>query len=96
MIVSGGENIYPAEIERVLLDHPSVAEAAVIGVADPRWQEVPVAYVVGREATSVDALRVHLLDQLARFKPIFDSALAQEVERTRQSARRRRRGTTCF
>ena len=56
MIVSGGENIYPAEIERVLLDHPSVAEAAVIGVADPRWQEVPVAYVVGRAAISVDAL----------------------------------------
>ena len=46
MIVSGGENIYPAEIERVLLDHPSVAEAAVIGVPDLRWQEVPVAFVV--------------------------------------------------
>ena len=46
MIISGGENIYPAEIERVLCEHPAVAEAAVIGRADPRWQEVPVAYVV--------------------------------------------------
>ena len=46
MIISGGENIYPAEIERVLHEHPAVAEAAVIGRADPKWQEVPVAYVV--------------------------------------------------
>jgi fatty-acyl-CoA synthase len=68
MIVSGGENIYPAEIERVLLDHPLVAEAAVIGAADPRWQEVPVAFVVARAAVTVDELRAHLLVQLARFK----------------------------
>ena len=68
MIVSGGENIYPAEIERVLLEHPLVAEAAVIGVADPRWQEVPVAFVVSREAVSVEDLRAHLLSQVARFK----------------------------
>src|SRR5262249_49068369 len=46
MIISGGENIYPAEIERVLAAHPAVADAAVIGRADPKWQEVPVAYVV--------------------------------------------------
>ena len=48
MIISGGENIYPAEVERVLIAHPEVAEAAVIGRADPKWQEVPVAYVVRR------------------------------------------------
>jgi len=68
MIVSGGENIYPAEIERVLLEHPLVVEAAVIGVADPRWQEVPVAFVVSREAVSVEDLRAHLQSQVARFK----------------------------
>jgi fatty-acyl-CoA synthase len=70
MIVSGGENIYPAEIERVLLEHGSVVEAAVIGVADPRWQEVPVAFVVTRAGATVtsDELRAHLLSQLARFK----------------------------
>ena len=63
MIISGGENIYPAEIERVLVAHPDVAEAAVIGRADPKWQEVPVAYVVRRAGSTIDAraLEAHLL-----------------------------------
>jgi fatty-acyl-CoA synthase len=70
MIISGGENIYPAEVERVLVAHPDVAEGAVIGRADPRWQEVPVAYVVRRPNAACDAraLETHLLTQLARFK----------------------------
>ena len=58
MIISGGENIYPAEVERVLHAHPAVAEAAVIGRADPKWQEVPVAYVVrGRDRTRAPRVR---------------------------------------
>jgi fatty-acyl-CoA synthase len=70
MIISGAENIYPAEIERVLIAHPDVAEAAVIGRADPKWQEVPVAYVVRRPNAVCDAkmLEAHLLNELARFK----------------------------
>ena len=70
MIISGGENIYPAEVERVLIAHSEVAEAAVIGRADPKWQEVPVAYVVRRAGATCDAraLEAHLLAQLARFK----------------------------
>jgi fatty-acyl-CoA synthase len=70
MIVSGGENIYPAEVERVLLEHAAIAEAAVIGVADPRWQEVPMAFVVLRSEMQATAeqLRAFLLSQLARFK----------------------------
>src|ERR1043166_2681467 len=48
VIISGAENIYPAEIERVLAHHPAVAEVAVVGRPDPKWQEVPVAYVVSR------------------------------------------------
>jgi fatty-acyl-CoA synthase len=70
MIISGGENIYPAEVERVLIAHPDVAEGAVIGRADPKWQEVPVAYVVRRAGCTIDAhaLEAHLLGQLARFK----------------------------
>ena len=83
MIISGGENIYPAEIERVLLEHPAVAEAAVVGVADPRWQEVPVAFVVMRAGVVVaaDELRAHLLNQLARFKVPRDIAFVTELPR---------------
>ncbi len=68
MIISGGENIYPAEVERVLHDHPAVAEAAVIGRPDPKWQEVPIAYVVRRGDCDAAALIAHLSSQLARFK----------------------------
>src|SRR5215470_4251038 len=70
VIISGAENIYPAEIERVLAHHPAVAEVAVIGRPDPRWQEVPVAYVVRRAgvADDAEALKQHVAAHLARFK----------------------------
>ena len=54
MIVSGGENIYPSEIDNVLLHHPDVAEVAVIGVPHPKWGETPRAYVVLREGAEAD------------------------------------------
>jgi fatty-acyl-CoA synthase len=70
VIISGGENIYPAEIERVILEFPGVAECAVVGVSDPRWQETPVALVVPRRgvALALDRLEAHLAANLARFK----------------------------
>ncbi len=68
MVVSGGENIYPAEIEAVLHEHPAVADAAVIGVADEKWGEVCAAFVVVDSPVSTDALREHCLTLLARFK----------------------------
>src|ERR1700738_1257035 len=68
MIISGGENIYAAEVERVLHEHPAVAEAAVIGRSDPKWQEVPVAYVVRKAVVSADEITRHVTAQLARFK----------------------------
>jgi fatty-acyl-CoA synthase len=81
MIVSGGENIYPAELERVLLEHPHIAEAAVIGIPDPRWQEVPVAFVVARTTISAAAVRAHLVSQLARFKVPREIVFVQELPR---------------
>ena len=70
LIISGGFNIYPREIEEVLLEHPSVAEAAVVGVPDQVRGEVPVAYVVLRRAVAFDAevLRAHCREKLASFK----------------------------
>ncbi|MGH3025305.1 MAG: AMP-binding protein, partial [Gaiellaceae bacterium] len=68
MIVSGGENVYPAEIEAVLHDHPAVADAAVVGVSDERWGEVAVAFVVLDTPVPDDELREHCLAHLARFK----------------------------
>jgi len=59
MIISGGENIYPAEVESALCDHPDVAEAAVIGIPDDKWGEAVKAVVVmkpGKEATATDLI----------------------------------------
>ena len=69
MIISGGSNIYPREIEEVLLTHPSIAECAVIGVPDPEWGERPVAYVVCvGETPTPEELQAHVLAHLARYK----------------------------
>jgi acyl-CoA synthetase (AMP-forming)/AMP-acid ligase II len=55
MIISGGFNIYPSDIEAALAEHPEVAEASVIGVPSPEWGETPVAFVALKEGTAVDA-----------------------------------------
>jgi fatty-acyl-CoA synthase len=70
IIISGGENVYPAEVERVLNEHPAIAEAAVVGRSDPRWQEVPVAFLVRRPGGAADPLEIEdfCLAQLARYK----------------------------
>jgi fatty-acyl-CoA synthase len=81
MIVSGGENIYPAEIESVLHDHPSVADAAVVGVEDERWGEVGVAFVVLTEPLSEDELRDHCRAHLARFKVPKSFHIVDELPR---------------
>jgi fatty-acyl-CoA synthase len=70
MILSGGENVASLEVERVLYEHDAVVEAAVIGRPDPRWGEVPVAYVVLAEgrADAQDELADHCSERLAKFK----------------------------
>ena len=68
LVVSGGENVYPAEVEDVLTAHPAVVEAAMIGVPDERWGEAVVAFVVLRAPATEEDLREHCLARLARFK----------------------------
>jgi len=70
MFISGGENVYPAEVEAVLESHPDVAEAAVLGVPDPKWGEVGKAFVVPREGASpgVESLVAHCRVSLAGYK----------------------------
>jgi len=70
MFISGGENVYPAEVERVLLQHAAVAEAAVIGVPDDKWGEVGRAFVVLRPGhpTAENALLEHCRAHLTKFK----------------------------
>lgn len=84
LIISGGENIYPAEVERVLLEHPDVAECGVIGRADARWDEVPIAYVIRRKNFSADAasLQAHVQSQLARFKVPREIVFVEDLPRT--------------
>jgi fatty-acyl-CoA synthase len=84
LIISGGENIYPAEVERVLLEHPDVRECGVIGRRDPKWDEVPVAYVIRREGCTVEAegLKAHVSAQLARFKVPRDIVFVDNLPRT--------------
>lgn len=70
VIISGGTNIYPREVEEALLSHPSVAEVAVIGEPDPEWGETVVAVVVPETGHEVDSdmLDACCLQQIARFK----------------------------
>jgi len=71
MIISGGENIYPAEIERVLAEHPALQDVAVIGVPDERWGEVPKAVVVlkaGATLADPNELVAWCRERLAAYK----------------------------
>jgi fatty-acyl-CoA synthase len=84
LIISGGENIYPAEVEDALYQHPAVAECAVIGVSDPHWGEVGRAIVVlreGAEASPEDLLQF-LSGRIAKFKIPKSVAFTDTLPRT--------------
>jgi acyl-CoA synthetase (AMP-forming)/AMP-acid ligase II len=68
MIKTGGENVYSAEVERVLLAHPAVGDTAVIGVPDRRWGEAVKALVVPREPVAAEELDAYCRERLGAFK----------------------------
>lgn len=82
MFISGGENVYPAEVEAALMAHEAVAEAAVIGVPDARWGEAGVAYVLPRAEVTPEALRAFLRGRLAGYKVPRTLHVETELPRT--------------
>ncbi|WP_226350677.1 long-chain-fatty-acid--CoA ligase [Pseudonocardia sp. ICBG601] len=84
MIISGGENVYSAEVEEVLAAHPGVADVAVVGVPDARWGETPLAVVVPADPAAppdLDTLTAWCADRLARYKQPSRLALVEALPR---------------
>ena len=84
MYISGGENVYPAEVERVLNDHPAILEAAVIGVPDAKWGEVGAAFLILRPGASLDpdTVRPWCRERLAGYKVPVTVRIVEEFPRT--------------
>jgi fatty-acyl-CoA synthase len=84
MYISGGENVYPAEVEAAIAEMPEVAESAVIGVADEKWGEVGRAYVIPVDGQSVtaDAVIAHCSVRLAKFKVPRSVIVTNTIPRT--------------
>jgi acyl-CoA synthetase (AMP-forming)/AMP-acid ligase II len=84
MIVSGGENVYPIEVEKVLAAHPDVAEAAVLGVDDAQYGQRLAAFVVVEDAATatVETLKAHVRDNLANYKVPRDIVVLDELPRS--------------
>ncbi|MCC9173693.1 acyl-CoA synthetase [Arthrobacter sp. zg-Y179] len=84
MIISGGENIYPAEVEQVIAELEAVAAVAVIGVPDSRWGEVPRAVISLREGYTLtaDEVQEHLFGRLARYKVPRTVTMVEDFPRT--------------
>lgn len=84
MYISGGENVYPAEVERALADHPAVLEAGVIGVPDRRWGEVGAVYLIPRPGQTPDtaAIRLWLRDRIAPYKVPHHWRVVADLPRT--------------
>ncbi|QBG89328.1 AMP-binding protein [Xanthomonas oryzae] len=83
MFISGGENVYPAEIEAVLADHPRIRECAVVGMADQQWGEVGyLAIVPADEMTDLEEIRSYLIARLAKYKVPKHLCLVDALPRT--------------
>lgn len=89
LIIAGGENIYPAEIEAVLLSHPAIAEAGVVGLPDPEWGQRPVAAVVTQQPTTAEELIAYCRSRLAGYKVPRTIVFLHELPRTAAGKLRR-------
>lgn len=81
LIISGGENIYPAEIENVILSHPSVKDAGVVGIEDSKWGQVPCACIVLKESLDLNELKVYCEKRLAKYKVPKKFKMVEELPR---------------
>ena len=83
MIISGGENIYSAELELALATHPAISEVAVVGVPDEKWGEIPRAYIVKKEETSLMEEEVihYSKEKLASYKAIKEVLFVNQLPR---------------
>ena len=94
MFISGGENVYPAEVEAILIKHTSIKDAAVIGIPDDKWGEVGKAFIVTDETLTLEELQTYCLGFLAKYKipkaialievlPLNDSGKLDRIELNR-------------
>ena len=83
MVITGGENVYPAEVESVLHEHPDIADVAVIGLPDERWGEVVVAVIVAQDGSAItlEGVRSFATDRLARYKLPTHVEMVDELPR---------------
>ena len=80
LIISGGENIYPAELESAICEHPAVLEAGVTGLPDEKWGMVPIAFIVLKDQScTVDELQEHCLNNLAKYKRPREMYIVKEL-----------------
>ena len=82
MLISGGENVYPAEIENVLLSHEKITDAGVIGIPSAKWGESPLAVIVrADESISAEDVMAHCVGKLAPFKTVKAVEFVEEIPR---------------
>jgi len=81
MIVSGGENVFPREVEDLLSDHPKIEEAAVVGVEDDDWGQRLAAFVVAKDGVSEDEVKKYVKENLAKYKVPRDVEFLDELPR---------------
>jgi len=91
LIISGGENVYPAQIESVLLTHPNISDAGVIGVNDEKWGQSPHAFVVLKESVEIDEIRAFCQEKLAAYKVPKYYTIVDELPRNASNKLLRRK-----